>query len=172
MPFAYPENNRSAENRRFGSGLGGKHPLLQKLLIDEYQSRNERLADLMRRMHICEEKGSGVDKVIDAAEMFQLPPPDFRVSDRRTSVVLFAHKDFERMDRNERIRACYQHCCLSYVTNRKMTNQTLRERFQLPETKTAVISQVIGATVDAGKIKVADPDATSTRYRSYLPFWA
>ena len=34
--------------------------------IDEYQSRNERLADLMRRLGICEEKGSGVDKVIHA----------------------------------------------------------------------------------------------------------
>lgn len=140
--------------------------------IDEYQSRNERLADLMRRLHICEEKGSGVDKVIEAAEVFQLPPPDFRVSDRRTAVVLFGHKEFDQMDRNERIRACYQHCCLSYVTNRKMTNQTLRERFKLSEAKTAVVSQVIGATVDAGKIKVADPEATSTRYRNYLPFWA
>ena len=44
--------------------------------IDEYQSRNERLADLMRRMGICEEKGSGVDKVIDATEVFQLPAPE------------------------------------------------------------------------------------------------
>ncbi|HMP01868.1 MAG TPA: ATP-binding protein [Gemmatales bacterium] len=32
--------------------------------IDGYQSRNERLADLMRRMHICEEKSSGIDQVM------------------------------------------------------------------------------------------------------------
>lgn len=32
--------------------------------IDGCQSRNERLADLMRRMHICEEKSSGIDKVV------------------------------------------------------------------------------------------------------------
>jgi ATP-dependent DNA helicase RecG len=45
--------------------------------IDGYQSRNERLADLMRRMGICEEKSSGIDKVIHAVEGYQLPAPDF-----------------------------------------------------------------------------------------------
>jgi ATP-dependent DNA helicase RecG len=63
--------------------------------IDEYQSRNERVADLMRRMGICEEKGSGVDKVVQAAEAYQLPAPDFRVSELRTSVVLFGHLEIE-----------------------------------------------------------------------------
>jgi len=75
------------------------------------------------------------------------------------------------MERNDRIRACYQHCCLCYVLSRKMTNQSLRERFKLPEEKIALVSQTIAAAVDAGKIKVADPAQTSTRYRSYLPFW-
>lgn len=140
--------------------------------IDEYQSRNERLADLMRRLGICEEKGSGVDKVVKAAEEFQLPAPDFRVSDRRTSVVLFCHQDIEAMDRNDRIRACYQHSCLRYVMNGQMTNQSLRERFKLPEAKAATVSQIIAASVEAGKIKLSDPTQTSTRYRSYVPFWA
>ena len=140
--------------------------------IDEYQSRNERLADLMRRMGICEEKGSGVDKVVQSAEIYQLPAPDFRVGERRTSAVLFAHKNLDDMDRNDRIRACYQHCCLRYVMNEKMTNQSLRERFKLEESKTATVSQIITATVDAGKIKLADSSQTSTRYRSYVPFWA
>ncbi|MDA0321464.1 MAG: putative DNA binding domain-containing protein [Verrucomicrobia bacterium] len=37
--------------------------------IDGYQSRNERLADIMRRFAICEEKSSGIDKVIQAIEV-------------------------------------------------------------------------------------------------------
>lgn len=150
----------------------GKPFISPDRFIDEYQSRNERLADLMRRLGICEEKGSGVDKVIQAAEAFQLPAPDFRVGEKRTSVVLFGHKDFEAMDRNDRIRACYQHCCLRYVMNLRMTNQSLRERFKLSEDKVATVSQVISATVDAGKVKVADTSQTSTRYRNYVPFWA
>lgn len=49
--------------------------------IDSPRSRNEHIADLMRRLRICEEKGSGIDKVIDAVEMFQLPAPDFRTDE-------------------------------------------------------------------------------------------
>ena len=45
------------------------------------RSRKEALAALMRRMRICEEQGTGVDKVITSVELFQLPPPDFRVEE-------------------------------------------------------------------------------------------
>ncbi len=55
--------------------------------IDGYQSRNERLADLMRRMSICEEKSSGIDKAIRAVEASQLPAPDFRTGYQRTIVL-------------------------------------------------------------------------------------
>ncbi|MCR4303632.1 MAG: putative DNA binding domain-containing protein [Gallionella sp.] len=150
----------------------GKPFISPDRFIDEYQSRNERLADLMRRLGICEEKGSGVDKVVQAAEMFQLPAPDFRVGEKRTTAVLFSHKAFEDMDRNDRIRATYQHCCLRYVMNEKMTNQSLRERFNLPEKKAEAVSRAIRDSVEAGKIKLSDPEQASLRYRSYIPFWA
>lgn len=51
-------------------------PLISvKHFIDKYQSRNDSLADIMRRMGICEEKGSGMDKTIFIIELYQLPPP-------------------------------------------------------------------------------------------------
>ena len=82
------------------------------------------------------------------------------------------HQDFEDMDRNDRVRATYQHSCLRYVMNEKMTNQSLRERFRLPEKKTESVSRAIRDTMDARKIKLADPEQTSLRYRHYVPFWA
>lgn len=150
----------------------GKPFIPPERFIDEYQSRNEQVADLMRRLGICEEKGSGIDKVIHAAEAFQLPAPDFRVGERRTSVVLFGHKGFEQMDRNDRVRATYQHCCLRYVMNETMTNQSLRERFRLSEKKSESASRAIRDTLEAEKIKQSDPNQTSLRYRRYVPFWA
>lgn len=128
----------------------------------------------MRRLGICEEKGSGVDKVVHAAEVFQLPAPDFRVGAGRTTAILFAHQDFADMSKADRIRACYQHCCLMYVSNRRMSNQSLRERFGLPDTKAKAViaSQVIGATKEAGLIKVDASETASTRYARYLPYWA
>ena len=140
--------------------------------IDGYQSRNERLADLMRRMGICEEKSSGIDKVVHAAEVFQLPAPDFRAGHRRTVVTIYGPRDFDDMDRDDRIRACYQHCALKWVMSERMTNQSLRERFHLPESKSASVSQVIAATIEAGMIKLDQKVGGSRKYARYLPFWA
>ena len=150
----------------------GIPPISVQRFIDEYRSLNERLADLMRRFGMCEEKGSGIDKVVNAAEVFQLPAPDFRVGDTRTTAVLFAHQSFSDMSRVDRVRACYQHCCLLYVSNRRMSNQSLRERFKLEESKSATVSLIIGAAREAGLIKQDDSESGSTRYARYLPFWA
>jgi predicted HTH transcriptional regulator len=140
--------------------------------IDGYQSRNERLADLMRRMGICEEKSSGIDKVIHAAEVYQLPAPDFRAGHHRTVVTLFGPKAFESMDRDDRIRACYQHCALKWVMSERMTNQSLRERFHLSENKSAIISQIIAASIEAKLIKPDEKVGASKKFARYLPFWA
>lgn len=150
----------------------GLPPIKVERFIDEYRSRNERLADLMRRLGLCEEKGSGVDKVVHAAELYQLPAPDFRVGELRTTAVLFAHQNFPEMGKSDRMRACYQHCCLQYVTGERMSNQSLRQRFGLSEAKAVIVSQVIGATKEAGLIKSDSSDTLSSRYARYLPFWA
>jgi ATP-dependent DNA helicase RecG len=150
----------------------GLPPIKVERFIDEYRSRNERLADLMRRLGICEEKGSGVDKVVSAAEVYQLPAPDFRVGDVRTTAVLFAHQDFPAMSKADRVRACYQHCCLQYVSGKRMSNQSLRDRFGVAESKAATVSLIIGNAKEAGLIKTDESETASTRYARYLPFWA
>lgn len=152
----------------------GSPPISTDRFIDEYKSRNETLANVMRRMGICEEKGSGIDKVIWAAEYNQLPAPDFRDSENRTSAVLFAHKDFKAMSSSDRIRACYQHCSLLWISNQRMKNSSLRTRFGLGNSgaDSSIVSQVIAATKQAGLIKLAPGGSSSTRYASYLPWWA
>jgi ATP-dependent DNA helicase RecG len=140
--------------------------------IDGYQSRNERLADLMRRVGICEEKSSGVDRVVQAAEAYHLPAPDFRSGFRRTSAIIYGQKPFDEMDRNDRVRACYQHCALKWVTRQPMTNQSLRARFRLGEDKAAIASQVIAATIYAKLIKLDESVRGSRKFARYQPFWA
>jgi len=94
------------------------------------KSRNDGVASLMRRFRICEERGSGIDKVISQVELFQLPAPLFEVPEGFTRVVLFAHRPLTEMDKADRIRACYLHACLRYVTRQPMTNASVRERFE------------------------------------------
>jgi len=150
----------------------GKPLVPVERFIDGYQARNERLADLMRRMGICEQKSSGIDRVVHTAEVYQLPAPDFRVDQHRTHVTIYGPKDFEQMDRADRIRACYQHCALKWVMAERMTNQSLRDRFHLPESKSAVVSQMIAATIEAHLIKPDERVGASRKYARYLPFWA
>jgi len=141
--------------------------------IDEDLSRNEMLAELMRRLGVCERKGSGVDKVVIAAELFQLPAPDFRVGETRTTALLFAHQNFADMTKSDRVRACYQHSVIQYLSGKRMSNQSLRERFGLAGTAagSATASQVIASAKDANFIKPDDEQNTSLRYARYLPWW-
>ena len=140
--------------------------------IDDYQSRNEILAGLMRRLRICEEKGSGIDKVVAGCELYQLPAPDFQTQEKHTKVIMYAYQSLGDMNKIDKVRACYQHCCLKYVSNEKMTNQTLRERFNINEKNAALASRIISDTKDANLIKDEDPNNKSLRYTKYIPFWA
>jgi ATP-dependent DNA helicase RecG len=140
--------------------------------IDAYQTRNERLAELMRRMFICEERSSGIDRVVMDCEFHQLPAPNFGASHNRTIVTIYGPRSFEEMDRNDRIRACYQHCALKWVLREPMNNQTLRERFGLPDGKQAVVSQIIKDALDGELIKLDESSGESKRYAKYLPIWA
>lgn len=140
--------------------------------IDEYISRNEALADIMRRMGFCEEKGSGMDKVIYYNEIYQLPAVNIQVAENRTTVVLYAYKNLNNTDKQERIRACYQHACLKYVSNEKMTNASLRERFGIDSKNYATASRIIRESLLAQVIKEENADNKSKKYSRYLPFWA
>lgn len=140
-------------------------------LIDGIRSRNERFADFMRRIGICERRGSGIDRVVDAAESFNLPAPDFRAMNHRTLSIAYGPRSFDNMDRTERIRACYQHCALKWEISERMTNQSLRERFHLREKKSSVVSQVIAAAIEIGVIKLDEKAGLSKKFARYVPFW-
>jgi predicted HTH transcriptional regulator len=140
--------------------------------IDEYQSRNDTLADLMRRLGICEEKGSGIDKVIFYNEMYQLPAPEILIQEKHTKVIMYSYKTLNQMDKKDKIRACYQHCCLRYVANDKMTNQSLRDRFQIESKNAAIASRIIKEALISKVIKEDDPESNSRKYKKYIPFWA
>jgi ATP-dependent DNA helicase RecG len=140
--------------------------------IDEYQSRNESLADLMRRLGFCEEKGSGMDKAITANELYQLPAVRFQVQEKRTTVSIFAYKGWSETNKEERIQACYQHTCLKYVSNEMMTNQTLRERFGIDAKNYSMVSRLIKDSINKKLIKEGNPENKSNRLVGYIPYWA
>ena len=53
-----------------------------------------------------------------------------------------------------------------------MTNQTLRERFNIEEQNASMVSRVIRDAIVEGLVKEEDPDNASRKYKRYIPYWA
>ncbi len=133
------------------------------------RSRNEALASLMRRMNMCEEQGSGLDKVLEAVELFQLPAPLLRAEDNAMQVVLYGPRSFAEMTPEERVRACYFHAVLKFLSGDKMKNSTLCGRLGIASKNAAQATTVINRALEADLIRVADPDHPRA---GYVPHWA
>lgn len=106
------------------------------------------------------------------SDRYGLPPLRFTVQEARTTVTLFAYRKYADLDRQERIYACYQHACLKYVTNDKMTNLTLRERLGIDKQNYPMASRIIKDALLAGKIKEEKTENQSRNNKGYVPFWA
>lgn len=143
----------------------------QRLVDSPPRSRNESLASFMRRIGICEERGSGWDKIVFLSELFQLPAPLVEVVGNNTRVKLFAPRPLSSMDRTERVRATYLHACLRYVNDEYVTNSSMRKRFGIPPRNSARASRLITEAIDEGFITPDSPNA-APRLMRYVPWWA
>ena len=142
-----------------------------RMLDSPPRSRNEMLASVMRRVGICEERGSGVDKVVFQTELYQLPAPAFEGHGISTCSTLFAPRPLQKMEQSDRVRAVYLHSCLRYVQRECLTNASLRERFGIDPKNSATASRLIKEALTAGRIRLQDA-AAPPKLRRYVPFWA
>lgn len=145
------------------------------VLVDTYrivnakpQSRNEKLSDIMRRMHLCEELGTGWDKIVDSCETYLLPAPTIAESGNSTCVTIRGTKPFKDMTSDERLHACYMHACSRYAKGESVTNASLRERFGLDQSNSSAVtvSRIIKRALEAGVLK---PNGQTNHY---IPGWA
>lgn len=150
-------NGRLPENEHIGQALRAEVRIYPEMAVREL---------------ICEERGSGIDKVFFEVEMYQLPAPDFTINHDHTVSVLLAPRPLAQMGRSDRIRACYQHAGLQFVSYKRMTNASLRERLNIADRNHAIASRIIADTLEMGLIKPFDPENRSKRLAQYVPFWA
>jgi len=152
-----------------GGLLPGKR--VDRLIGTTPESRNESLASSFRLYRICEERGTGFQKVVASIELYGLPPLVMTPLENAFRVTLYAPRSFGDMSQAERIEACYQHSMLQYISSQTLTNTTLRERFKLHEKQRNQITNLISAAVEAGRIKRKDP-GSGNKFAEYLPYWA
>lgn len=135
-------------------------------------SRNENIAGFMHKCGICEERGSGYDKIVDATSRNSMLAPKIEnQTNQFTKVILFAKLPFDLISKEDRIRTCYMQACLAYVNFGAITNSDIRLLFGLDESEKVKSSRIIKDTLDAGLIKPVDPN-TAPRYMKYIPHWA
>ena len=134
-------------------------------------SRNEKLAALMRQLKMCEEAGSGWDKIVLSSELMFLPTPTISVFEDSTRVNLFSMIPFKNLDPASKLWSCYMHACIKHIQQEQLTNASLRQRFALPESSSGSVSRLIKEAVANRLIRPFDPD-TAPRYMKYVPIWA
>lgn len=135
------------------------------------KTRNPAFAVLMRAAGLCESRGSGVDRALNAIEEMTLPPPLFQAMEGSTIVTIFMNKSFASLSAEDRIRACYQHACLRHEQNNYMSNASLRARFDLPQRQYPQVSNVIKEAIEVNLIRPLNDDQ-GNRVARYVPYWA
>lgn len=148
-------------------------PLVEiaRIIDNPPRSRNEKLAALMRRLKMCEELGSGWDKIVLTCELKQLPAPRIELFNDCTRVTLYSEMPFSGIAPEDKLWACYLHACIKQVQGEQLTNASLRTRFGLKESSAGSISRLIKEAVNQKYIKPFDP-TTAPRYMKYVPIWA
>ena len=144
---------------------------IMRIIDNPPRSRNEKLAALMRRLRMCEELGTGWDKIVLTCELLQLPAPKIDIYENNTKVTIFSEVPFSNISPEDRLWACYLHACIKHVQGDYLTNSSLRTRFGLKDSAAASISRLIKTAVDLELIKPLDP-TTAPRYMKYIPKWA
>lgn len=144
---------------------------IMRIIDNPPKSRNEKLAALMRRLRICEELGTGWDKIVISCELALLPAPKIELFEDSTRVTLYKEMPFSNIPYEDKLRACYLHACIKQVQSEQLTNASLRTRFGLKESSSGSISRLIKDAVEKKLIKPFDP-TTAPRYMKYIPFWA
>ena len=125
---------------------------IRRIIDNPPKSRNEKLAALMRRLRMCEELGTGWDKIVITCELAQLPAPKIELFEESTRVTLYSEIPFSSIPKEEKLWACYLHACIKQVQGEQLTNTSLRKRFGLKDSSSGSISRLIKDAVDENSL--------------------
>ena len=134
-------------------------------------SRNRKVPAIMRRLELCEEMGSGWDRMVESCERCHIPAPTMQSEESYTRAVLRSAVPYDDMAQEDKVWACYLHACFRHINGERMTNSSLRARFAVDDARSVDISRLIRATCEQGLIRLYD-ETVARRDRSYVPFWA
>lgn len=134
-------------------------------------SRNDNMASFLRIIGICEERGSGFDRMEEGMSELKIPAPKVETGDDFTRTKLYYYDNLNKWTKEDRIRTCYLYTCYCYINEIEVSNAILRDRFGVEEKNKSIVSRIIKETLNAKYIKLSDEFA-SPKMRRYIPYWA
>ena len=144
---------------------------IDRIIDTAPHSRNEAMAAFLRIIHICEERGSGFDRMEEGMCELKIPAPKVETGDDFARTKLYWYPNLNNWKKDDKVRTCYLATCYYYINEIEVSNSVLRERFGVEEKNKAIISRIIKDTVQAGMLKLADESA-APKMRRYVPYWA
>lgn len=159
------------DNRLEGSNPGALLVPADRVIDAPPRARNEALAAFLRRLHVCEERGSGFDRMEEGLESVMQPSPLVETALDFTRIKLFRYASFKDWTKADKIRTCYFTVCLKYVETVPVSNSMLRSRFGIDQANSAIVSRVVNDTIEAGLIRIQDA-SVGAKARRYEPYWA
>jgi len=144
---------------------------MDRIIDTAPHSRNEAMASFLRIIHICEERGSGFDRMEESLRDLKMPSPKVESGDDFVRTKLTWYPSLNCWKKEDKIRTCYLATCYNYVNGIEVSNAVLRDRFGIEEKNKAMVSRIIKDTIEAGMIKLEDDNA-ATKLRRYVPYWA
>ena len=134
------------------------------------KSRNERLASILRKMHIVEEQGSGFDRVEERCGEALLPSVAVTTDESSTTVTLYRRKGYKEFTPDDLTRTCYTFACFRHFNGLETNNRALRERLGIEENNAAIASRILKRCVEEGLLYLG-PSSVDKRGGNYLPYY-
>lgn len=144
---------------------------IDRIIDTAPHARNEKMAEFLRLIHICEIRGSGFDRIEEGMCDWKIPAPKVETAENYTRTQIIWRDTLSTWTKEEKIRTCYLYTCYCYVNRIPVTNAVLRERFGVEGKNAAIISRITKDALLQGKIRLFDESA-SLKNRTYVPFWA
>ncbi len=153
------------------TGFEVKIQLIKRIIDTAPHSRNEAMASFFRIVRICEERGSGFDRMEEGMSELLIKAPKVETGDDFARTKLYWNQRLANWTKEDKIRTCYLATCYNYVNEIEVSNSILRKRFGVEEKNKSIISRIVKDTLEAGGIKLSD-ETVAPKMRKYIPYWA
>lgn len=133
--------------------------------------KNERVFAEMKNLGLVAGQGFGWRKIVKELESRCLPAPEIKAREKSITVTLWFEKPLKLLSLDQRNWTVYLHTVLRYLLNEPANNASLRQRLNLPESKSSTVSKLFRQAAEGGLVKPFDKHS-SNKTKRYVPAWS